>query len=263
VTDDRDLSHGLRTPGECGLVAEQDRAFGGRGPGEGDAVDLLGVSWLVESFEGSDPGGQDEQAAYLAVDRLFLDVAGADRLDEGIAPGADRAGHREVLGVLGALDTANGGPVADHDAVETPVRVQRRLEQLVLGGGGAVDRVVRAHHQPGVGLGDGLLEGEQIDLAQGPLVDHDVRGEALGLEVVGDVVLGRRADAELLDAGDVRRGKLRGQDRVLAEGLEVPATQRRSMQVDRRAEDDVDVLPAGLERRDHAVPMGDVEVPGR
>src|SRR5206468_6089870 len=131
-------------PGERTLVAEQDGAFGGRRTGEGGAVDLRRVSRLLEAFEGADAGREREEATDLAVDRVLLDLTGPDGLDERIAPGPDRTGHREVLRVLGALHAAHSGPVADDNTVEAPVRVERGLEQVVLGRGRAVDRVVRA-----------------------------------------------------------------------------------------------------------------------
>ena len=167
-------------------------------------------------------------------------------------------GHDQVLRRPSrALQAADAGPVADDDAVEAPLAVQRGLQQRVLAGGGAVDRVVGAHDQPGPRLGDGLLEGQQVQLAQRPVVDPDVGGEAVGLEVVGDVVLGGGAHAVVLDAGDVGGGEVGGEHRVLAEALEVPAAERGAVQVDRGAEDDVDALAARLDRRRGAVAAGE------
>ena len=179
------------------------------------------------------------------------------------APRAVGSGHHQVLRRAGAVEAAHGRPVTDHDAVEAPLAVERRLEQVVLGHGGAVDGVVGAHHQPGLRLGDRLLEGQQVELAQRSFVDLDVDGEAVGLGVVGDVVLRGGADTVVLHAAHVRRGEVGGQDRVLAEALEVPAVERGAVQVDGGAEHDVDPLATGLDRGRRAVATGDVGVPGR
>ena len=54
-------------------------------------------------------------------------------------------------------------------------------------------------------------------------------------------MLQRRADPERLHAVDPSDGETPGQERVLREVLEVPAAQRRSLHVDPRPEDDVDL----------------------
>ena len=112
-------------------------------------------------------------------------------------------------------------------------------------------------------LGDGLLEREQVQLAQSAVADPDVHGEAVGLGVVGHVVLRRGADAVVLHAFDVGGGEIGGEHRVLAERLEMPSAERGAVQVDRRAEDHVDALAAGLHRGRGAVAPGDVRIPGR
>ena len=98
----------------------------------------------------------------------------------------------------------------------------------------------------GRGVGDDRLERRQVELAQRALVDAGVEREALGLGVVGDEVLDRRADALGLQAAHVGRADPRGQQRVLAEALEVPAAVGRAVQVDRRREQHVDALAPAL-----------------
>ena len=177
--------------------------------------------------------------------------------------GPVRSGHHEILFLRRAVQRADGRPVADHHAVEPPLRAQRRLQQVVLRRRGAVDAVVPAHHRPRPGVDDRVLERAQVQLAQRALVDDDVDREAVGLEVVGDEVLGARRHAAGLQAADVGGGELAGQQRVLAHALEVAPAVRRAVQVDRRAEDDVDALAAGLGAQGLAVASGDVATPRR
>jgi hypothetical protein len=70
--------------------------------------------------------------------------------------------------------------------------------------------------------------------------------QAVGLLVVGRVVLDRRADALALQALDERRAEHAGNERVLREVLEVAPAERRALDVDARAEDHVDALRARL-----------------
>ena len=96
---------------------------------------------------------------------------------------------------------------------------------------------------------DDRLERRQVELAQRALVDLGVEGEALGLGVVGDEVLDRRADALGLQPAHVGGADARGQQRVLAEALEVPAAVGRAVQVDGRREQHVDALAPALRGR--------------
>ena len=59
-----------------------------------------------------------------------------------------------------------------------------------------VEPVVRRHHRPRVGAGDGQLERREVDLAQGALVDDGVDDHPVGLLVVDREVLQARADPE-------------------------------------------------------------------
>ena len=200
-----------------------------------------------DAVQGAGAGGQPQDPADLLVDRGLADAALAHGLDQRLAPLLLRAGHGQVEGGAGGgLAVVGGAPVGDDHAVEAPLALQRLGQQVVLGHGSAVDRVVGGHDHPRVGVGDHGLEGGQVELAQRPLVDPVVDGEPVGLRVVGDVVLGARPDALRLHAADVGGGQPAREQRVLGEALEVPAAQRRPVQVDRRAEDDVDALAHGL-----------------
>ena len=60
-----------------------------------------------------------------------------------------------------------GEPVGHDQPVETPFALDDLvLHVVVLGGGDAVDVVVGGHHRPGIGLRDGDLERQQVELPQ-------------------------------------------------------------------------------------------------
>ena len=167
--------------------------------------------------------------------------------DELVAPRPCRARHGEVQrGVAGALGRPRRVPVGHDDAVEAPLVLEHVAQQRALGHRRAVDAVVGGHDGPGARVGDDRLERRQVQLAQRALVDAGVEREALGLGVVGDEVLDRRADALGLQAAHVGGADARGEQRVLAEALEVPAAERRAVQVDRRRQQDVDALAPAL-----------------
>ena len=98
---------------------------------------------------------------------------------------------------------------------------------------------------------------------QGAIVDHDVDGEPVGLEIVGHVVLRRRRHATGLHRGHVGRREFAAEQRVLAHALEVPSAVRRPVEVDRRSEHDIDALAARLGGQGHAVPGREIAAPGR
>ena len=205
--------------------------------------------------------GEEQQAQHLAVEVGLLEASVADRVGEP-RPRRRRAGHREVLRGGHRVEAPHGGPVGDHDTVEAPLGVERRLEQVVLGHRDTVDGVVCAHDRPCASL-HGALERQQVELSQGALVHPHVDREAVGLGVVRDVVLRRRGDAVALHPLDVGRAELAREPRVLAEALEVAAAEGRTVQVDRRAEHDVDALAPGLGCRCGAVAVRERRVPRR
>src|SRR5205814_6056574 len=110
-----------------------------------------------------------------------------------------------------------------------------------------VDEAVRAHDCADVRLADGRLERRQIDLVQRAVVD--VRGDVVPVRLlaVDRVVLDGGDYRVLLDAPDLRHGRLRAEEWVLAERLEVPSVLRDSGDVDVRSEQDVDALLPRLE----------------
>ena len=183
--------------------------------------------------------------------------------DQRVAPRAVRAGHGEVeRRVAGGLGAARRRPVRHHEPVPAPLVVQDLLEHRRLGHRRAVDGVVGGHHGPRARVSDDRLEGRQVQLAQRPLGDARLEREALGLGVVGHEVLDRRGDALGLEAAHVGGADPAGQQRVLAEGLEVAAAVRRAVEVDHRRQHDVDPLAARLGGQQAAEPLDPRLVPG-
>ena len=132
-------------------------------------------------------------------------------------------GHREVQRrVARALGVAGGAPVRHHEPVPAPLVLEHVAQQRRLGHRGAVDARCRPPSPP-TGARPGSARTAQVELAQRALADPRVEREALGLGVVGDEVLDRRRDALGLQPAHVGRADRAGQQRVLAEALEVRA----------------------------------------
>ena len=163
-----------------------------------------------------------------------------------------------------ATPVGDRAPVGHDQALVAPFVAQHLGEQpVVLARVHAVDLVVGAHHGPRPGLGDHPLEGAQVHLAQGALVDVGADPHPVGLLVVDREVLQRRADAAALQAAHPRGGQHAGQQRVLGEVLEVAAAERAALEVDARAEQHRDVHRAALVAEGLAHPPQQLRVPGR
>jgi len=252
------------------LVADQDESRGGggakldgdRGAGPGFPLRLQPIGAEVE-VEGADAGGQAQQAQHLVVDGRLADVTVADRRDQVVAPRARGAGHNQVEAAATARDGRAGAePVGHHHAVEAPLVFEDLAEQRVLAHGGAVDAVVGSHHRPRASLPHDRLEGGQVQLTQGALVDAHIHGMPLGLGVVGDEVLHRRRDPAGLDAAHIGGADPRGQQRILAEALEVAAAVGAAVQVHGRGEQHLDALAPGLGGQETTEALDPGLVPG-
>jgi hypothetical protein len=123
------------------------------------------------------------------------------------------------------VKASDGGPVADHDAVESPLTAERRLQQIAFGHRHAVHGVVRAHHPPSACF-DCAFERCEIDLAQRAFIDPDIDREPVCLGVVGDVVLRCGRYAVGLKPAYVGGADATAEFRILTQTLEVPAAQR-------------------------------------
>jgi hypothetical protein len=114
-----------------------------------------------------------------------------------------------------------------------------------------------------VPLPDRRLEAGQVDLVQGTLVDQLVDGAAVGLLVVRRVVLHVGDDALGLDAAHVPDRGTRDEVGILAVRLEGPAVDRYPGDVDVRPLQQVPALRKGFPALHHAVPAGQLRIPGR
>ena len=138
---------------------------------------------------------------------------------------ARRGPPRTVAWVANQSDMTS--PSKPHSSLQ-----HRRQQPRVLAAEGAVDAVVRRHHRPDAAIAHGGLERAQVDLAQRPLVDVAADRVPLDLGVVGHEVLDAGRDAPALHAAHEGDREASGQRRVLAVGLEVPASERVADQVD-------------------------------
>ena len=159
-----------------------------------------------------------------------------------------RGGHLEGGACLHAGNVVvRATPVRHHGAVEAPLAAQDVTQQVaVLIGVSAVDQVVGAHDRLGVGLSHHNLEGREVVLAQGALVDHRVGRLAARLLTVGSKVLGAGGNALGLDAAHVGRGHLACKVGILGEVLKVTPAERRTLHAQARPQKRAHALGRGL-----------------
>ena len=146
--------------------------------------DLLGVVAAAEGIDDAARHGRlvddavGEHAAHDAVDHVveagLRNLAAEDGLLERLGEEVVVAGLIHVEAGEGGFDGGVGStPVGEDEAFEAPVVLQDLVEgEVVLAGVVAVDAVVGAHDAGGLGQVDGDLEGEQVGLAHGALVEY-------------------------------------------------------------------------------------------
>ncbi len=127
----------------------------------------------------------------------------------------------------------------------------------------AVHPVVRAHDRPRLSFFDRAFEARQIDLPQRTLVHHGIYRHAAMLLVVDGKMLQRRADSPALHALDMAGRDLRRQIRIFREVFEVPAAQRRALDVRSRSEQHGHVLRLAFFAERFAHAANQVAVPRR
>ena len=226
--------------GQRAFVAQQHHRFAGGFPGDRGVG--LEVGFVGELVLGEGRGLDDvfEEPTDVAVDVLDVEGAVLDASDDAVDLVLGAGLHQVIAGGGGFDGTRLVAPVGHHDALVAPFIAEDRGEEvLLLLGVFAVDLVVGGHHRPGLAFLDGNLEVLEVDLAQGPLADAGVVLVAVGLLVVGSVVLDGGADVVFLDAADVGGSHLAGEERVFGEILEVSAAQRVAVDVHARGEEHV------------------------
>ncbi|GAB3111429.1 hypothetical protein GCM10027055_12000 [Janibacter alkaliphilus] len=212
---------------------------------------------------GGGAGGQREHPGGAGVEVGLVHLAGAGRLEQADVSDPVVRRHLQVeAGPQRPGPVDDRAPVGDDETVEAPLLAEDLGEQpVVLRGPGAVDLVVGAHHRPRVRAGDDVLEGGQVDLAQGALVDLGADPQAFGLLVVHREVLQRGADPFGLQPADPGGAERPGEQRVLGEVLEVAPAQRRALDVHPGPEDDSHPLRPRLPAERLADPLGQTRVP--
>ena len=117
---------------------------------------------------------------------------------------------------------------------------------MVFVGVGVVHLIIRRHDGFGAGLLYHDLEGGEVQLPQGALVQHRVAGHAAQLLTVGGIVLGAGCHTVCLNAPDVGGCHLAGEVGILREILKAASTQGAALQVQTGPEQDVDPVCGGL-----------------
>ena len=131
-----------------------------------------------------DPAGAPVQVGAVQGPGLRRPAAGPRHI-------AGAAGHHQVAPrPKGGDPVRDAAPVGDHRAVKAPLLPENVRQELpVLSAVDAVDLVVGAHHGGRAALPDHDLKGGEIELPQGPLIQHAVGGEALVLLAVAGEML--------------------------------------------------------------------------
>ncbi len=164
---------------------------------------------------------------------------------------------------------ADGIPVADDDAAETPLLLENGAQEKSVGRNrDPADLVERGHDRGAAGL-DGRLEGRQVDLAQGAL--GDIGGVVVASALAGavaDEVLGAGGDALrigqviALEASHGGGGETGVEQRVLAIALGHPPPARVAGHVHHGCEGQANPIGGAFPGRDASPLAGQFRVPG-
>ena len=173
------------------------------------------------------------------------------------------AGHGQVAaGLVRGGAVVHAAPVRHHHAVEAPLVAQDIAQEVaVVAAIDAVQHHVGAHHHLRPGVAHHHLEGAQVYLAQGALVNHAVVAKAPVLLRVHGKVLDARAHARGLHAAHVARGERARKQGVLREVLEVSAAERAPLYVEPWPQHHTHALRAGLAPDGGAHPLHELRVP--
>lgn len=205
---------------------------------------------------------EDLLGTRVDVDRIQF--SSLNRLDNLTRTSKAGSGHLEATTGAHRCDGAvRTTPIGDDHAVKTPLGAQDVGEQvLVLVGVGTVDEVVGAHDHPWLRTSAHDLEAGQVDLAHRALVHDGIRGHAAQFLRVDSEVLGAGGGSRRLNSLDEARCHASCKDRILGKVLEVTSAQGRALDVEARAEQDVDAESPRLQSECLAHLAGQVRIPG-
>ena len=267
--DHGDRAHLLGIDRQRAAVAQQHRAtflgsIGDRRVGRPVVLrDVVGPGGMVEEAEGEERLEDFVHARFEG--RLRDRSVGERRFDlrRGVAAVADVEVQSRVEVRFGLVA---GEEVGDDEAAETPLAAQDSFEQgRVRARVFFFEQVVGAHHRRAVRLLHRGLERRQLDLMQRARIDVDVderpaavdtedwRDADLPLLVVGGEVLDVRHHPLRLQPVGPADGRLPGEERVLAVGLEGAPAERRAHDVDGRPEVAVEAAVLDLRADDRPV----------
>ena len=244
IADEGDARAGVQGQQIVVVTQKRDR-LGGNARGQ-----LVVRPRLVGPGGGQPGAGRRDVENFLGaridVGRIqFPDLDGRDDLAGTRQAGG---GHLETAAGARCLDgTVRTAPVGDDHAVETPLGAQDVGQQvLVFVRVGAVNEVVGAHDRPRLSRSADDLEAGQVDFAHRALVHDGIRGHAAQFLRVDGEVLGAGSGTRGLDSFDEAGGHASSKDRVLGKVLKVASTQRRALDVEARAEQNVHTKASGL-----------------
>ena len=133
---------------------------------------------------------------------------------------------------------------------------------MVLRGVHAIDAVVGAHDGPRLGSLDDVLEGREVNFAQGTLADARIDAQTVGFLIVGGEVLERRAHALGLHAFNNADGLMTGQVRVFGPVFEAATAERVALDIDAGAKNHSHLFLNALLSHRLADLVDEVRVPG-
>ena len=186
-----------------------------------------------------------QNALHSGIEHLDIERAVVDRVNDLLVVCGVFTGHFKLHAGFKALYAVCGGraPVAHHVAVKAPLIAENIGQQaLIFSGERTVDAVIRAHNRPRLRVLYGSLKRRKVNFAQGAFINDAVAGHAVVFLTVGSEMLHADADILALHAIYVVFGKLAGEVRVFGKILKIAATERRTLDVDGRAEQNRKVL---------------------
>ena len=157
-----------------------------------------------------------------------------DRSGEQVAIPATLAGHLQTQPGVRHVDCGTRPePVGHHETVKTPLLTQHGGEQpMIVRTERAVEPVIGRHDPPRTAIFDGVLEGHQIQFAQGSLIDLGVDAVAFKLRIVAHKVFGGCSYATRLHTPHKSCSQTPRKDRILAERLKIASAFGGTVQVD-------------------------------
>ncbi len=128
-------------------------------------------------------------------------------------------------------------PIGHHHAIKSPSLLQYVGQEITVGAGvDSVNAIVGGHQRPYVALLHSGLERRQINFTQGALAYLDITLPAIDFFVITGEMLDAGGCTRALHSQDITNRHPAGEERVFAEVFSVAATQWRTLDIDRRPE---------------------------